>query len=67
MIQRQDMRVLDLSPAKLRRGDFVYLRGLLFRVQHLYKSRGRVQVITDEGVPVELHREDKITVLRAAY
>jgi hypothetical protein len=64
-MQLQDMRVLDLSPAKLRRGDFVYLRGLLFRVQHLYKFRGRVQVITDEGVPIELHRADKVTTLRA--
>ncbi len=65
-MQLQDMRVLDLSPGKLRRGDFVYLRGLLFQVQDLYKSRGRVQVITAEGVPVELHRDDKITVLRAS-
>ncbi len=65
-MQLQNMRVLDLSPAKLRRGDVVYLRGLLFRVQDLYKFRGRVQVITDEGVPVELHRADKITALRPA-
>jgi hypothetical protein len=35
-MQLQDMRVLELSPAKLCRGDVVCLRGLLFRVLVVY-------------------------------
>ena len=57
-------RVTHIRASALRVGDVVRLALVVVVVQKVYRSRGRVSVITDGGFPVDFESCEVLAVLR---